>query len=70
MIAAKPISVAVKSFTEAEKSAGFALEALPTLRLAQLQAIYDGAPVGLCMLDHDLRYVSINSAWRYSTATR
>jgi PAS domain S-box-containing protein len=36
------------------------LEALPTQRLAQLQAIYDGAPVGLCFLDRDLRYVSLN----------
>lgn len=36
------------------------LEALPAQRLAQLQAIYDGAPVGLCMLDRNLRYVSIN----------
>lgn len=36
------------------------LEALPTLRLAQLQAIYDGAPVGLCFLDCKLRYVSLN----------
>ncbi len=29
-------------------------------RLAQLQAIYDGAPVGLCFLDRNLRYVSLN----------
>jgi PAS domain S-box-containing protein len=36
------------------------LEALPTQRLAQLQAIYDGAPVGLCFLDRELRYVSLN----------
>ncbi|HEY0308505.1 MAG TPA: EAL domain-containing protein, partial [Acidobacteriaceae bacterium] len=36
------------------------LEALPTQRLAQLQAIYDGAPVGLCFLDCSLRYVSLN----------
>jgi len=36
------------------------LEALPTHRLAQLQAIYDGAPVGLCFLDRNLRYVSLN----------
>jgi PAS domain S-box-containing protein len=36
------------------------LEALPTQRLAQLQAIYDGAPVGLCFLDLNRRYVSIN----------
>jgi EAL domain-containing protein (putative c-di-GMP-specific phosphodiesterase class I) len=36
------------------------LEALPGDRLAQLQAIYDGAPVGLCFLDKNLRYVSLN----------
>jgi PAS domain S-box-containing protein len=36
------------------------LEALPTLRLAQLHAIYDGVPVGLCFLDHNLRYLSVN----------
>ena len=36
------------------------LEALPAQRLAQLQAIYDGAPVGLCFLDRKMRYVSIN----------
>jgi PAS domain S-box-containing protein len=36
------------------------LEALPTQRLAQLQAIYDGAPVGLCFLDRNLRHVSVN----------
>jgi len=29
-------------------------------RLAQLQAIYDGVPVGLCFLDKQLRYVSLN----------
>lgn len=32
----------------------------PGQRLAQLQAIYDGAPVGLCLLDRKLRYVSLN----------
>ncbi len=36
------------------------LEGLPTLRLAQLNAIYDGVPVGLCFLDRNLRYVSVN----------
>ncbi len=36
------------------------LEAFPTQRLAQLQAIYDGAPVGLCFVDAHLRYLSIN----------
>jgi PAS domain S-box-containing protein len=36
------------------------LEAQPAQRLAQLQAIYDGAPAGLCFLDCKLRYVSLN----------
>jgi PAS domain S-box-containing protein len=36
------------------------IEALPAQRLAQLQAIYDGAPVGLSFLDTNLRYVSMN----------
>jgi PAS domain S-box-containing protein len=36
------------------------MEPLPSQRLAQLQAIYDGAPVGLAFVDTDLRYVSIN----------
>ena len=36
------------------------LEGLPTLRLAQLNAIYDGVPVGLCFLDRNLRFVSVN----------
>ncbi|MGD0730072.1 MAG: EAL domain-containing protein [Terracidiphilus sp.] len=36
------------------------LEALPAQRLAQLKDIYDGAPVGLCFLDREFRYVSLN----------
>ena len=36
------------------------LENLPAQRLAQLQAVYDGAPVGLALIDVHLRYVSIN----------
>lgn len=36
------------------------LETVPAHRLAQLQAIYDGAPVGLCFLDRQMRYVSLN----------
>jgi PAS domain S-box-containing protein len=35
-------------------------EASPAQRFAQLQAIYDGAPVGLCFLDRNMRYVSLN----------
>lgn len=37
------------------------IEPLPSQRLAQLQAIYDGAPVGLAFVDTNLRYISINS---------
>jgi PAS domain S-box-containing protein len=36
------------------------IEPPPSHRLAQCRAIYDGAPVGLCLLDRSLRYVSIN----------
>jgi EAL domain-containing protein (putative c-di-GMP-specific phosphodiesterase class I) len=36
------------------------IETLPAQRLAQCQAIYDGAPVGLCLLDRNLRHISIN----------
>jgi PAS domain S-box-containing protein len=36
------------------------IEPLPSQRLAQLQAIYDGAPVGLAFVDTELRYISIN----------
>src|SRR5580658_8687832 len=36
------------------------LQGLPAHKLAQLQAVYDGAPVGLGFLDRNLRYVSLN----------
>lgn len=36
------------------------LDNLPAQRLAQLQAVYDGAPVGLGFLDRDLRYMNLN----------
>ena len=32
----------------------------PTQRLAQLQAVYDGAPVGLAFVDQNLRYLNLN----------
>jgi PAS domain S-box-containing protein len=44
----------------AERAAHRTLENLPAQRLAQLQAVYDGAPVGLAFIDVDMRYVSIN----------
>ena len=36
------------------------MDVLPATRLAQLQALYDGAPVGLAFLDRDLRYKMLN----------
>jgi PAS domain S-box-containing protein len=36
------------------------MEGLPAQKLAQLQAVYDGAPVGLGFLDRALRYVNLN----------
>ena len=35
-------------------------EALPAQRLAQLQTMFDNAPVGVCFLDRDLRYTAVN----------
>jgi PAS domain S-box-containing protein len=35
-------------------------EGLPSQRLAQLQAVYDGAPVGLSFLDRNLKFININ----------
>jgi PAS domain S-box-containing protein len=35
-------------------------EALATQHLAELNAIYDTAPVGLCFVDRELRYVRVN----------
>jgi PAS domain S-box-containing protein len=36
------------------------LDSLPAQRLAQLQAVYDGAPVGLAFLDCHLKYTNLN----------
>jgi len=36
------------------------MEGLPAQKLAQLQAVYDGAQVGLGFLDRDLRFVNLN----------
>jgi PAS domain-containing protein len=59
MVAASPWPLSRKMSTSGDDS-NSSLEALPNQRLAQIQAIYNGAPVGLCFLDRNLRYVSIN----------
>jgi PAS domain S-box-containing protein len=60
MVAATPLTFYSTASREGKEGEIFSLEALPAQRLAQLQAIYHGAPVGLCFLDTNLRYVSIN----------
>jgi PAS domain S-box-containing protein len=60
LVAAPPRATPAGVSTYGDGWAVSSLEALPMQRLAQLQAIYDGAPVGLCFLDRNLRYVSIN----------
>jgi PAS domain S-box-containing protein len=54
-----PVASELRSVS-ADANLPLRLEALPTQRLAQLNAIYDGVPVGLCFLDRNLRYVSVN----------
>jgi PAS domain S-box-containing protein len=60
MISAAPQIYSPYMPAPTEGSSVMSLETLPAQRLAQLQAVYDGAPVGLCFLDRNLRYISLN----------
>lgn len=60
MVAAPPRPISPGMASPGEGWASSSLQALPAQRLSQLQAIYDGAPVGLCFLDRNLRYISLN----------
>lgn len=60
MIAASPRTLSTPFSASVGGMTVSSLETLPAQRSALLQAIYDGAPVGLCFLDKNLRYVSIN----------
>ncbi|HEY4355761.1 MAG TPA: EAL domain-containing protein [Acidobacteriaceae bacterium] len=60
LVAAEARPIAAALTTPGDGWAVSSLEALPAQRLAQLQALYDGAPVGLCFLDTSQRYVSLN----------
>jgi EAL domain-containing protein (putative c-di-GMP-specific phosphodiesterase class I) len=60
LIASAPRTMSTRFSALAGSIAVAGLDALPAQRLAQLQAIYDGAPVGLCFLDKSLRYISLN----------
>jgi len=55
----KPASL-LNTVSEIQDARTVSLEALPSVRFAQLQAIYDGFPVGLCFLDCEFRYISLN----------
>lgn len=67
---AKDLPYAVSNFRQQESSAMSigavgrvsrgSFDLLPSVRLAQLQAVYDGAPVGLAFVDRDLRYKMLN----------
>jgi PAS domain S-box-containing protein len=59
-IASSPLERAVALTASHDRTTIESLQALPAYRLAQLQAIYNGAPVGLCFLDRNLRYISLN----------
>ena len=60
MVACAPRTVSSRILSETSEGSMSSLEAMPTHRTAQLRAIYSGTPVGLCFLDRNLRYVSIN----------
>ena len=43
-----------------KRSSASFFDVSPVQRLAQLQAIYDGAPVGLAFVDRNFRYINLN----------
>lgn len=63
MVAATPRVLSTRISTQGDDPSHPGLEALSALHLAQLQAIYHGAPVGLCFVDRNLRYVSLNQRY-------
>ena len=60
LLAAKTLPRFSGTLTKHTDAGPVSREAMPAQRLAQLHAIYDGVPVGLCFLDRNLRYVSVN----------
>lgn len=60
MMAFTPAAPVPSALPPADSGLLTGLESLPAQRMAQIQAIYDGAPVGLCFLDRRMRYVSLN----------
>jgi PAS domain S-box-containing protein len=60
MVDAAPRVFTTSLTAQGKDQIAMSLEARPMQWLAHLQGIYEGVPVGLCFLDRDLRYVSIN----------
>jgi PAS domain S-box-containing protein len=60
MVAAAPRAISRQPPCASDHGVPECLEAMPAERAPYLNAIYNGAPVGLCFLDRELRYVSIN----------
>lgn len=58
--AASPHAMAFRPSTSTGSKAPLCIEAFPADQVAQLRAIYDGAPVGLSFIDREFRHVSIN----------
>ncbi len=60
IIAAPPIRIGTGENTSWKTAVSSYLDTQPAQRLAHLQAVYDGAPVGLAFIDRNLRYVNLN----------
>lgn len=60
IISAPPREICLHPAASQSHETPLCLEAMPAQQGSHLHAIYDGTPVGLCFLDRDLRYVSIN----------
>jgi PAS domain-containing protein len=53
-------AASAESMARIAEQVALRLEALPIQCLWQLQALYEGAPVGLAFVDRDLRYLAVN----------
>lgn len=59
-IAAPREKIRTRDLSSRKRISAANLDASPSQRLAQLQALYDASPVGLAFLDRNLRYVNMN----------
>lgn len=57
----QPVINPASSTSHGASDAVATMIARPVDRVSHLRAIYDGAPVGLCLLDDELRFISLNS---------